>query len=149
MVSQRAVARVLGFAGHGYEAPLGKLLDSPDEQTVREALRSLARIGSGRAAALVAAQIVKNRGWIGPPPRKRSGTSSGPKPIARFAISSAGASSSFVSLRSPARLLERAAQNGAANLAPILQPLVPLRYRFWNPALVRVARQARTMLAQS
>ena len=44
---------------------LGKLLDSPDEQTVREALRSLARIGSGRAAALVAAQIVKNRGWIG------------------------------------------------------------------------------------
>jgi hypothetical protein len=43
------------------------------------------------------------------------------------------------------RLLDRAAQSGA-NLAPILQSLVPLRYRFWNPALVRVARQARTML---
>ena len=46
------------------------------------------------------------------------------------------------------RLLDRAAQNGATNLAPILQTLVPLRYRFWSPALMRVARQAQTMLAQ-
>jgi hypothetical protein len=39
-------------------------------------------------------------------------------------------------------------QGGAANLAPILQGLVPLRYRFWSPSLVRVARQARTLLNQ-
>ena len=45
------------------------------------------------------------------------------------------------------RLIERAVQNGAQNLGPVLEPLVPLRYRFWNPKLVRVARQARTILA--
>ena len=63
--SQRTIARVLGFAGHGYEVPLGKLLDSRDEQTVREALRSLARIGTPRAAALVGAQVLANRDWVG------------------------------------------------------------------------------------
>ena len=149
VASQRAVARVLGFAGHGYEAPLGKLLDSQDEQTVREALRSLARIGSGRAAALVAAQIVKNQGWIGPAAEETLWHFQRPETDRQ--IRDLLARREFV-LRQPqvaARLLERAAQNGTANLAPILQPLVPLRYRFWNPALVRVARQARTMLAQS
>jgi hypothetical protein len=44
------------------------------------------------------------------------------------------------------RLLERAVQGGAADLTPILQTLVPLRYRFWSPAVVRVARQAKTLL---
>jgi hypothetical protein len=37
-------------------------------------------------------------------------------------------------------------QGGAADLTPILQTLVPLRYRFWSPAVVRVARQAKTLL---
>jgi hypothetical protein len=148
-VPQRAVARVLGFAGHGYEVALGKLLDSPDEQTVREALRSLARIGSGRAAALVAGQIVKNRGWIGAAAEETLWHFQRPETDRQ--IRDLLARREFV-LRLPqvaARVLERAAHNGTANLAPILQPLVPLRYRFWNPALVRVARQARTMLAQS
>ena len=143
---QRAIARVLGFAGHGYEAPLGKLLDSQDEQTVREALRSLARIGYGRAAALVAAQIVKNRGWIGGAAEETLWHF--PRHETDRQIRDLLGRREFV-LRQPqvaGRLLERAAQNGAANLAPILQTLVPLRYRFWNPALVRVARQARTML---
>ena len=149
VVAQRAVARVLGFAGHGYEVPLGRLLDSPDEQTVREALRSLARIASGRAAALVAAQIVKNRDWIGAAAEETLWHF--PRPEIDRQIRDLLARREFVR-RQPevaARVLERAAHNGIANLAPILQPLVPLRYRFWNPALVRVARQARTMLAQS
>ena len=47
------------------------------------------------------------------------------------------------------RLIDRAVQAGAReHLTPALQALVPLRYRFWNPALMRVARQAQTLLAQ-
>ena len=145
---QRAIARVLGFAGHGYEAPLGKLLDSRDEQTVREALRSLARIGTPRAAALVGAQVGKNRGWVGGAAEETLWHF--PRTESDRQIRELLGRREFV-LRNPqaaGRLLDRAAQSGATNLAPILQALVPLRYRFWNPALVRVARQARTMLSR-
>ena len=143
---QRAIARVLGFAGHGYEVPLGKLLDSRDEQTVRESLRSLARIGTPRAAALVGAQVFKNRDWVGSAAEETLWHF--PRTESDRQIRDLLGRREFV-LRQPqaaGRLLDRAAQSGAANLAPILQTLVPLRYRFWNPALVRVARQARTML---
>jgi hypothetical protein len=143
---QRAIARVLGFAGHGYEVPLGKLLDSRDEQTVREALRSLAKIGTPRAAALVGAQVFKNRDWVGGAAEETLWHF--PRSESDRQIRDLLGRREFV-LRQPqaaGRLLDRAAQSGATNLAPILQTLVPLRYRFWNPALVRVARQARTML---
>jgi len=145
---QRAIARVLGFAGHGYEVPLGKLLDSQDEQTVREALRSLAKIGTPRAAALVGAQVFKGRGWVGGAAEETLWHF--PPTESDRQIRELLGRREFV-LRHPqaaGRLLDRAAQSGAINLAPILQTLVPLRYRFWNPALVRVARQARTMLTR-
>jgi len=141
-----AIARVLGYAGHGYEMPLGKLLDSRNEQTVREALRSLARIGTPRAAALVGAQVIKHRDWVGSAAEETLWHF--PKTESDRQIRDLLGRREFV-LRQPqaaGRLLERAAQSGAANLGPILQSLVPLRYRFWNPALVRVARQAKTML---
>jgi hypothetical protein len=144
---QRAIARVLGFAGHGYEVPLGKLLDSQDEQTVREALRSLARIGTPRAAALVGAQVFKHRGWVGGAAEETLWHF--PRSESDRQIRDLLGRREFV-LRHPqsaGRLLDRAAQTGAANLTPILQSIVPFRYRFWNPALVRVARQARQMLA--
>jgi hypothetical protein len=143
----RTVARVFGIAGIGYEVPLGRLLASRDEQTVREALRSLARIGSPRAAALVAAQVDRAKTWV-------SGAAEEtlwhfPKNESDRQVRELLGRREFV-IRHPqaaGRLLDRAAQNGAAHLAPILPTLVPLRYRFWNPALVRVARQAKTMLA--
>ncbi len=144
-VLQRTIARVLGFAGHGYEVPLGKLLDSRDEQTVREALRSLARIGTPRAAALVGAQVLVNRDWVGKAAEETLWHF--PKTESDRQIRDLLGRREFV-VRQPqaaGRLLERAVQGGAANLAPILQTLVPLRYRFWSPALVRVARQARTL----
>ncbi len=144
----RTIARVLGFAGHGYEVPLGKLLDSRDEQTVREALRSLARIGTPRAAALVGAQVLANRDWVGKAAEETLWHF--PKTESDRQIRDLLGRREFV-VRQPqaaGRLLERAVQGGAANLAPILQTLVPLRYRFWSPALVRVARQARTLLNQ-
>jgi hypothetical protein len=126
--------------------PLGKLLDSRDEHTVRESLRSLAKIGTPRAAALVGAQVFKNRDWVGSAAEETLWHF--PKTESDRQIRDLLGRREFV-VRQPqtaGRLLDRAAQSGAANLAPILQSLVPLRYRFWNPALVRVARQAKTML---
>jgi hypothetical protein len=146
--THRVIARVLGHAGAGYEAPLGALLTSPDEQAVREAFRSLARIGTPRAAALVSAQVDKGRGWIGGAAEQTLWHF--PRSEADRQLRDLLARREFV-LRHPdvaARLLDRASQNGASNLVPILQTLVPLRYRFWSPALVRVARQARAMLTQ-
>jgi hypothetical protein len=142
----RVIARVLGHAGPGYEAPLGALLTSPDEQAVREAFRSLARIGTPRAAALVAAQVDKGRGWLGGAAEQTLWHF--PRSEADRQVRELLARREFV-MRHPdvaGRLIDRAVQNGAQNLGPILQPLVPLRYRFWNPALVRVARQAKTIL---
>lgn len=142
------IARVLGHAGAGYEPPLGALLTSPDEQAVREAFRSLAKIGSPRAAALVAAQMDKGQGWVGGAAEQTLWHF--PRNEADRQVRELLGRREFV-VRHPqvaGRLLDRAAQNGAANLTAILQTLVPLRYRFWNPALVRVARQARTMLTQ-
>ena len=132
---QRAIARVLGFAGHGYEVPLGKLLDSA-RRTDRA--RSAAQPGADRYRRArrrsSARRSCKNRGWVGTRRRRDAlALSRGPKPTGRFAI--CWRRREFV-LRQPqvaGRLLDRAAQNGAANLAPILQTLVPLRYRFWNP----------------
>jgi hypothetical protein len=144
----RIIARVLGHAGAGYEPPLGALLTSRDEQAVREAFRSLAKIGTPRAAALVAAQVDQGQGWIGGAAEQTLWHF--PKHEADRQVRELLSRREFV-IRHPqvaGRLIDRAAQNGAANLTPILQTLVPLRYRFWNPALMRVARQARTLLAQ-
>jgi hypothetical protein len=144
----RAVARVLGLAGAGYEVPLGRLLTSRDEQTVREALRGLAKIGSARAAALVGAQVDRSTTWVGKAAEETLWHF--PKSESERQVRELLGRREFV-MRHPqaaGRLLDRAVQNGAANLEPILQTLVPLRYRFWNPALVRVARQAKTMLSR-
>jgi hypothetical protein len=43
------------------------------------------------------------------------------------------------------RLLERAALAGAAELKPIAAELASLRFRIWNPALVRLARKAHAL----
>ena len=53
----RAIVKVLGFAGAGHEAVISEQLEHADEQTSREALRALARIGTTQAAALVARQL--------------------------------------------------------------------------------------------
>jgi hypothetical protein len=144
----RVIARVLGYAGPGYEVPLGALLGSRDEQAVREALRGLAKIGTHRAAALVAAQVDKGKGWIGGAAEQTLWHF--PKQESDRQLRELLANREFV-LRHPqvaGRLLDRAAQHGGVNLTPILQALLPLRFRFWSPAVVRVARQAKTLLAK-
>jgi len=53
----RAIVRVLGCAGPGYEEALAGQLEHDDEQTGRDALQALAHIGSAKAAAIVGVQI--------------------------------------------------------------------------------------------
>lgn len=143
---QRTIARVLGLAGRGYETALASLLDKGDEQTVREALRGLAKIGSAQAASLVGAQIEKHRNgmataaeqtlWHFPPVE------------AQREVRNLLARREFM-LKQPdiaARLLDRVAQAGPAGLEAILQSTAPLQYRFWNPPVMRLGRKARALL---
>lgn len=142
----RAIARVLGFAGHGYEMAIAGLFGGRDEQTIREGLRALARIGTPQAAALVTAQIQRGLPWA------RAAAEEAlwhfPPAVVRTQLRELIGRRDFV-VRNPeiaARLLERAGQVGVEHLAPALAALVPLRFRFWNPALVRVAHAARALL---
>jgi hypothetical protein len=145
----KTLLRVLGTAGAGYEDLIGTYVSTGDEQTAREALRALARIGTTKAAGLVVAQIVKQRGtlvvaaeetlWHFPPAEaqrqtrellgRREFTMSHPK--------------------TAERLLDRAVRAGAVDLGPVLLDLAPMRFRIWNPALARVARKAHGMLIKS
>ncbi|HET8775576.1 MAG TPA: hypothetical protein VFP80_17385, partial [Thermoanaerobaculia bacterium] len=58
------VARVLGFAGPGFENALGSLCSAKDERATREALRGLSRIGTARAAELVGVLARGARDWM-------------------------------------------------------------------------------------
>jgi len=138
----RVVVRVCGFAGAGYEVAVAEQLSSEDEQTLREALRALARIGSPRAASLVGKQIHEG------------------SPIARAAAEEAlwhfPRAPMLVQLRDllgrrefvlehpqvATRLIDRAKQAGAEGLDGILEEIEALRFRFWNPAVLRVAWKA-------
>ena len=144
--AQRLLARVFGLSGPGFEAVLGEWLASPDEQTVREVLRALARIGSPTAAALVSGQVEKAIDWV-------SGAAE--ESLWRFPASEAQRQAAallrrrgFVLSRPQAalRLMERAAQAGATVLTPVLPPLMSLRFRLWSPALARVGRRARALV---
>jgi hypothetical protein len=144
--SARIILRMLGFAGPGFEAAIAEHLGRGDEQADREGLRALARIGTTRAATIVGNELRAGAGgrraaaeealWHLPPAQ------------AAAQLRDLLGSRDFV-LRNPhaaLRLLERAGQAGADGLAPALSALVPLRFRFWNRAVVRVAKKAREIL---
>jgi len=142
----RLVIRICGLAGAGYETPVGAQLRSGDDQTVREALRSLARIGTREAAALIAREIAEPRGWIG---------AAAEETLWRFPAPEAARQTRMLlaqrefAIRHPelaARLLDRLGQSGVTGLEPVLRSLSALRFRIWNPALVRLARRARALL---
>jgi len=141
----RAIVKVCGYAGAGYEVVVSEQAGSRDEQTVREAFRSLARIGTSHAAEIVASQI-------------QSGT-----PVARAAAEEALwhlppaqtaaqlkeilSKKEFV-VQNPAvvsRLIERAAQAKAGGLDGVLEEIEALRFRFWKPGIVRMALKAREL----
>jgi hypothetical protein len=148
VAATRAGVRVLGFAGAGYEAAVAERLGHDDEPIVREALRSLARMGTAQAAALVSRQLQNGSArtraaaeealWHFPPSRAAA--------LVRELLGS----HQFVRQNAAivARLIDRAAQAGIDGLDRVLAELEPLRFRFWNPGLVRVALRARELRAR-
>lgn len=143
--ADRIVARVLGFAGAGYEQALGALLSSEDEQTVRETLRALARIATARAATLVVQQVEVQAPFA---TAAEESLWRFPAAEAQRQVRALLARREFV-LRYPvvaARLMDRVAQGAPSGLEPLLHSLTPLRLRIWNPPLARLGRKARALL---
>jgi hypothetical protein len=138
----RAIVRVLGFAGIGYEIAISEQLASGDEQLVRASLRALARIGTSRAAALVAFQIHAG----GPAARAaEEALWHFPAALTTLQLRDLLSRRQFV-LQNPdvaARLMDRAAQSDTGDLGGVLDDLEALRFRVWNPDLVRLALKAR------
>jgi hypothetical protein len=144
----RAIVRILGHAGAPYARRVGEMLSHRDEQVVREALRALTRIATAPAAAIVAARVREGSGWL---------AAAAEEALWRFPAAEAQRQArellerrDFV-LRQPAaagRLLDRVSQPGAAGLEPILAGLAALRFRLWNPALVKVARRAHALASR-
>jgi hypothetical protein len=142
----RIIARVLGLAGPGYESALASQLDSRDEQTVRETLRSLARIGTPEAAALVSAQVQKRRDWVASAAEQTLWHF--PAAEAQREVRELLSRREFV-LQHPtvaARLLDRMAHTGLNGLESMLRTTAALQYRFWNPPQMRLGRKARALL---
>jgi HEAT repeat protein len=141
----RAVVKVLGFAGTGFEEAISAQLEHADEQTSREALRALARIGTPQAASLVARQLQEGHGG------RRAVAE---EALWHFPVEQVGAqvrellgSREFV-VQHPdiaVRLLSRASHAGTYRLENVLAELEPLRFHFWNPGVVRVALKAREL----
>jgi len=141
----RSIVKALGFAGAGSETAIVEQLRGDDEQTSREALKALARIGSTQAAALVADQLRTGNAAR----RAASEEALWHFPVARSSVEVRKLLErrDFV-VRHPdvaSRLLTRTAQSGTAGLEEVLIRLEHFRYRFWNPGLVRVALKAREL----
>ena len=142
----RTLLRTLGFAGPGLEESIAVYISDSDEQTAREALRALARIGSPKAASLVVAEIERQHGGVG---------AAAEETLWHFPVTEAQRRTRELLGRrdfrmkhpeATERLLDRAARSGVAGLEAVLLELAPMRYRIWNPALARVARKAHAML---
>jgi hypothetical protein len=141
----RAIVKVLGFAGAGREVVISEQLGHADEQTSREVLRALARIGTTPAAALVAREL--QVGSVGRRAAAEEALWHFPAAPAAAQVRQLLGSRDFV-VQHPdvaARLLTRAAHAGTDGLEKVLAEIEPLRFRFWNPGLVRVALKAREL----
>src|SRR5262249_21898354 len=140
------IVRVLGAAGAAYAAPLIAILDLGDETIAHEALRALARVGNGSAATAVGVRLHSHVAWL----REAAEDALWQFPPAQVAaqLRKLLARRAFVTAYPDAagRMLERATLLGITGLTPALAAIAPLRFRFWNPALVRVALKARHLL---
>ena len=144
----RAIVKVLGFAGPGHENAIAAQFGTHDEQMAREALRALARVGSARAATLVAQQVQHGS------PQLRGAAEEAlwhlPPAQAQIQAKELLSQREFV-LRHPqiaTRLLDRTSGTGTDGFETVLSTLAPLRFRFWNPPLSRVGRRAHKLVRQ-
>ena len=137
----------LGFGGPGWEESIAAYVADSDEQTAREALRALARVGTPKAASLVVAEIEQPAREC----RRRGGRNA-------LALSRQRSAAPHSRAAGPPRLHDEAprgdraiarssgARPGLAICSPCSIELAPMRFRIWNPALARVARKAHAML---
>lgn len=147
--ARQAIVKVLGAAGPAYLTPVSALLKDADETTGREVLRALAKMGTANAAAAVAACMQSDQPWSHNAAEEALWHF--PAPLAAAQVRKLLANRDFV-LAHPdvaGRLMDRAAQVGTTGLAPVLETIAPLRFRFWKPALVKVAMKARHLLHAS
>jgi hypothetical protein len=140
-----AALMVLATVGAGYEDLIAEQVKSGEERRAREAMRALARIGSPRAATLIAKQIED-----GPPvarPAAEEALWRLPQPLAFAKTHELLRRRDFVVHHPHAatRLLERAAQSADGGLNPVLEGLTSLRFHFWSPAVARVGAKAREL----
>jgi hypothetical protein len=148
VAAARVIARVLGYSGSGHEAAVARLTQHGDAQVSREALRALARIGTTTAAVFVARQL-----------REGSEDRRSAAEDAFWHLSPAAMATQLRDLlrsrefvfkhpQMAARLIERAGQAKIQGLDDVLKALEPLRFRFWKPSLVLVAKRAREVRAK-
>jgi hypothetical protein len=144
----RAIVRVCGYAGPGFEVAVSEQINSPDEQTVREAFRSLARIGTSRAAAVVGAQI--RSGDLVARAAAEEALWHLPMALTMAQLRDVLSRREFV-VQNPlvvSRLIERAAPTRASGLDEVLQEIEGMRFRFWKPGIVKMALKARELRAR-
>jgi HEAT repeat protein len=145
LAATRVAVRVMGHGGVGHEAAVANLVAHEDDQVAREALRALARIGTTAAAALVSRQI--REGSIGRRAAAEEALWHFPPGQTAAQVRQFLGSRDFV-VQHPqmaSRLLDRAAQARTEGLEDVLARLEQLRFRFWKPHVVRVARKAREL----
>src|SRR5205823_3907131 len=144
--ARRVAVAFLGCAGVGYEAVIAAQVPSSDERGGREALRALSRIGSSKAAAMLADQIETGPAWIAIAAEEAMWRM--PPALGLETARELLGRRRFV-LRHPdraARLLAHTAQTKNQELNPLLENLVSLRYHFWNPPVARIGMKARALL---
>jgi hypothetical protein len=130
---------VLGQAGAGWESVVAQALAHPHTRVVREALRSLALIGTPEALRAVAARLTSSD----------EGGHLAEETFWQFAAARVEACAllrrrDFTDAH-PAlarRLLEKAAASRTDDLAPVTADLARLRYRIWSPSHVRLGMAA-------
>jgi hypothetical protein len=113
---------------------------------VREVLRSLARIGTPEAAALVSAQVHTRKDWVASAAEQTLWHL--PPAEAQREVRALLLRRDFA-LHHPevaARLLDRLAQTSTAGLDETLRAMAGFRYRFWKPSQMRLGRKAQALL---
>jgi hypothetical protein len=143
---KRVLLRALGAAGAGYEDAIASWIVPEDEQTAREALRALARIGTPKAAGIVVAEIARQHGTLSVAAEETLWHFPAQEAQRRMRELLGRRDFTLSHPRTTERLLDRAARAGEIDLAPVLQGLAPMRFRIWKPAVARVARKAYAML---
>jgi len=144
--ARRAILRVLGLAGHGYEGAIVRQLDSTDEPTCREALRALAKIATPQASAAVTKQLTDGRDWIRPMAEEVLWLFPKELAIAQMRELLGRREFVFANPQLTLKMLDRINGANVGTLTNVLEGLVSLRFRFWKPTVVRVARKAQELL---